>query len=384
MIAEVISIGDELTSGQRLDTNSQWLSTQLGEIGVRTLFHTTVGDDLASNIDVFRIAAGRADIVVSTGGLGPTADDLTREALADAFGCPLECNEEALKHVEGLFQKRKRPMPERNRVQAMFPKGARTIHNPHGTAPGIDMQVAGDVKDSRIFALPGVPSEMKQMWEQTVLTRLREELGVGKRKLYYRTVKLFGIGESDVEAKMPELISRQRYPRVGITVSQATISLRIVTEAASELESREQLSETEREIQEALGDLIFGSGEMELQNAVCELLDQRQQSLCLVEIGAASVAQSWLAHADDGLGRFRGGWHWSSLEQALSSENVSGSMRSSIVDWRRRLERHLLPIGVWSLGSILGQVLFDRLPVFRRLGSRLRWSGLLKSIGTNR
>ncbi len=125
--------------------------------------------------------------------------------------------------------------------------------------------------------------------------RLREELGVGKRKLYYRTVKLFGIGESDVEAKMPELISRQRYPRVGITVSQATISLRIVTEAASELESREQLSETEREIQEALGDLIFGSGEMELQDAVCELLDQRQQSCAWSRSGRrVSLNHGWL------------------------------------------------------------------------------------------
>ncbi len=134
--AEIISIGDELTSGQRLDTNSQWLSIQLADLGVSTVFHTTVGDTLADNIDAFRTAARRADIVISTGGLGPTADDLTREALAEAFDCPLEFRQAAMDHIESLFAKRKRPMPERNRVQAMFPRSSLDVPNPHGTAPG--------------------------------------------------------------------------------------------------------------------------------------------------------------------------------------------------------------------------------------------------------
>src|SRR5690606_4226079 len=123
MQAEVISIGDELTSGQRLDTNSQWLSERLGELGVRVMFHTTVADDLAANTEVFRHAVERADIVVATGGLGPTADDLTREAIAQVMGVGLVLDEASLAHIRSLFAYRKRDMPERNQVQAMFPVG---------------------------------------------------------------------------------------------------------------------------------------------------------------------------------------------------------------------------------------------------------------------
>src|SRR5947209_1234849 len=119
MLAEVISIGDEITSGQRLDTNSQWLSERLGELGVRVVYHTTVADDLDANVRVFQAAIQRADVVVATGGLGPTADDLTREAIAGATGRELVLDPAALEHIERLFARRQRPMPERNRVQAM-------------------------------------------------------------------------------------------------------------------------------------------------------------------------------------------------------------------------------------------------------------------------
>ena len=136
MRAEVISIGDELTSGQRLDTNTQWLSRRLGELGVETAFHTTVADDLDANVAVFRAAIERADIVIASGGLGPTADDLTREALARAAGRDLVFDEGALRHIEQLFARRSRPMPERNKVQAWFPAGSRVVPNPQGTARG--------------------------------------------------------------------------------------------------------------------------------------------------------------------------------------------------------------------------------------------------------
>src|SRR5215510_10244176 len=121
MHAEIISIGDELTSGQRLDTNSQWLSIRLGELGVPVMYHTTVADNLEANVEVFRHAAQRANLVIATGGLGPTADDLTRDAIAAVAAVPLEFNAAAMAHIEDLFARRKRTMPERNRVQAMFP-----------------------------------------------------------------------------------------------------------------------------------------------------------------------------------------------------------------------------------------------------------------------
>src|SRR5262245_42088566 len=155
MIAEIIAIGDELTSGQRLDTNSQWLSQRLGELGIPVAFHTTIGDDLETNIAAFRTAIGRADLVVATGGLGPTADDLTREAIAAAAGLELIEDTAALAHIRALFARRGRPMPERNVLQAQFPRGSGMVPNPHGTAPGIDLSIARECcPPCRVFALP--------------------------------------------------------------------------------------------------------------------------------------------------------------------------------------------------------------------------------------
>src|SRR5438067_9993548 len=139
MIAEIISIGSELTSGQNLDTNSQWLSRRLAEIGIPVVYHTTVADDLDANVAVFRTASQRASIVLASGGLGPTQDDLTREALAKAAGVELGLNEASLADIRALFARRGRSFPERNRVQALFPAGAEPIPNANGTAPGIWM-----------------------------------------------------------------------------------------------------------------------------------------------------------------------------------------------------------------------------------------------------
>ena len=158
MNAEVISIGDELTSGQRLDTNSQWLSERLGELGIRVMYHTTVADDLDANVRVFRQAIDRADVIVATGGLGPTADDLTRQALAETIGVELVFDEPSLEHIRRMFAHRKREMPATNRVQAMFPRGSRVIPNPHGTAPGIDLEVPRPGRSAtRIFCTAGSP-----------------------------------------------------------------------------------------------------------------------------------------------------------------------------------------------------------------------------------
>lgn len=296
MIAEVISIGDEMTSGQRLDTNSQFLSQRLGDLGIRVAYHTTVGDALEENVAVFRLAASRADVVISTGGLGPTADDLTRQAMADAFGLPLELRSEALEHIEALFSKRKRPMPERNRVQAMFPRTARIIDNPHGTAPGIDLSVRSSTLDGsghgcRLFALPGVPAEMTEMMQDTVERRLVDEMGAGANRWRYHCMKLFGIGESDVEKELPELISRDRDPRVGITVSKATITLRIAAATATQEEFLERIEPTRREIRRAFGALVFGEGELDLQDALHAMLIETRRRVGVVEVGSGS----WIA-----------------------------------------------------------------------------------------
>lgn len=295
MIGEIISVGDELTSGQRLDTNSQYLSQQLADLGIQVRHHVTVGDVLSDNVAVFQLAASRADVVIISGGLGPTADDLTREAMAEAFSLPLEHREEAMQHILKLFKTRGREMPERNRVQALFPQTSRIIPNPHGTAPGIDLQVTRQGNTCRLFALPGVPAEMIQMLAESVVPRLTEEMGVGKTRWFYHCVKLFGLGESDVEKIIPDLIARDRIPRVGITVSKATITLRVAAECSSNEEFRQLITPTLVQIHNAFEEHIFAEGERELQDVIHEILSTKSKSLSVTELGSGCWIGSMLA-----------------------------------------------------------------------------------------
>ncbi len=331
MRAEIISIGDELTSGQRLDTNSRWLSEQLGNLGVKTAFHTTVGDCMSDNVDAFRTASRRVDIVVATGGLGPTADDLTREAMADAFHAPLELRPEALAHIESLFIRRKRPMPERNQCQAMFPAGARIIDNPHGTAPGIDLTVSnpspGIERKCRLFSLPGVPAEMMQMYSATVEQRLMQEMGVGAQRWFFHSLKVFGIGESDVEKKLPNLIQRDRDPIVGITVSKATITLRIAALCSNEIEFREKIQPTIEEIRNELGLLVFGEGEIDIDEATHRLLVEKKISLGIVEVGSGAWIQHSLAKLSTQMHNGLRVSHWfPTLDAMLAVNNSSNTV----------------------------------------------------------
>lgn len=307
MIGEVISIGDELTSGERLDTNSQWLSQRLGELGIAVHFHTTVADDLAANVDVFRQAVGRADVVVATGGLGPTADDLTREALARLSGVELVFDQPSLDYIRELFSRRGREMPERNIVQAMFPAGSRVIPNPHGTAPGVDLDVPPPLgRPARIFALPGVPAEMREMWHATVAPRLIEH-GAGTRVIRHRRIKCFGVGESDLEQMLPDLIRRGRTPRVGITVSDATITLRITAEGCDDDECRAVMAPTIGTIRECLRTLVFGEEDDELPDVVVRLLAARGATLATAEWGTAGLIAHWLGEVPGSAAIYRSG-----------------------------------------------------------------------------
>jgi nicotinamide-nucleotide amidase len=307
MHAEVISIGDELTSGQRLDTNSQWLSTRLGEIGVRTMYHTTVADDLAANVRVFQAAIERAEIIVATGGLGPTADDLTRDAIAAAANVALQIDEPTLAHIENMFARRGRTMTANNRVQAMFPAGSRIIANPAGTAPGIDLEVLrSDRGQVRIFALPGVPAEMREMWEATVEPAIRAMIGAA-RVIRHRRIKCFGVGESELESKLPDLIRRGRVPSVGITVHGATITLRITAEGDSPAACEELMTPTIAKIRECLGELVFGEEDDELEHAVVRLLLTKNKTLATAEWGSGGMIAHWLSEAPDSRACFLGG-----------------------------------------------------------------------------
>jgi nicotinamide-nucleotide amidase len=294
MRAEIIAIGDELTTGQRLDTNSQWLAERLTECGVEVAFHTTIGDNLADNIAAFQSAVGRVDVVVVTGGLGPTADDLTREALAATVGVGLVRDEASLEHIRGLFTRRGRDMPERNAIQADFPAGATPIANEFGTAPGIDLRFSPpDGPACAVFALPGVPAEMKPMWKAHVLPQI-EALRGPARVIRHRRIKCFGVGESQLEAKLPDIIRRGREPVVGITVSDATITLRITAAGDDEASCLTAMEPTVATIREKLGSLVFGEGDEELEHVVAAMLTERGQTLAVAEWATGGLVEDWL------------------------------------------------------------------------------------------
>ncbi|NBO92039.1 MAG: competence/damage-inducible protein A [Planctomycetia bacterium] len=278
MKCEIISIGSEITSGRNLDTNSQWLSRRLAENGLVVGWHTTIADDLEANIDAFRIASRRAKVILITGGLGPTQDDLTREALAVAGGVALVFDADSCKRIEEMFAKRGRVMPERNRVQAMFPAGAEPIINERGTAPGVYMNLG----DAVVAAMPGVPNEMFAMFNDRVLPRLLA-LGLGGGVLVERKINTFGAGESHVEEKLFDLTRRGHVPEVGITVSDATIALRILAHGATRDEAMRIADPIEATIRERLGELVFGVDDEELQHAVMNLLKQRRKTLTVAE-----------------------------------------------------------------------------------------------------
>ena len=278
MKAEIVAIGSELISGQSLDTNSQWISKELAAVGIPVRFHTTIGDDLDENIDAFRSSLQRADLVIVSGGLGPTQDDLTREALAAVAGVPLVEDPASLAAIEAMFTSRNRVMPDRNKVQAWLPEGGEALTNRVGTAPGIWMKLG----KSFVAALPGVPHEMKIMFDEQVLPRLRG-LGIANRVIAQRKINMFGKGESDFEAEALDLTARGRNPEVGITAHDATISFRVSAGGSTLAEAEAAMAPTIALIYERFPHFILGEGTADIPEAVANLLARTDATLALAE-----------------------------------------------------------------------------------------------------
>ena len=308
MLAEIIANGDEITSGKVLDTNSQWLSRELESLGIAVQYHTAVGDEFGSMVNVLRIAMSRVDVIIITGGLGPTADDLTRQAVADLAGVPLIEHPESLRHVQEIYRRRSVPVPENARRQTLQPKGAKHIHNPHGTAPGIDLTLKrtmpipeGRLDFVRLLSYPGVPAEMVEMWNdsgrQTLSALLTQVIGK-QHVIKDRSIHSFGLGESVVENMLSGITQRGHVPRVGITATQGTITLRIVAEGDTEDECDVLIEPVAKLIYETLGDRIFGEGPDTLADVVSRMALLRGTTFAVVESGTRGLLANELSAAN--------------------------------------------------------------------------------------
>ena len=303
MQAEIISIGSELTSGAKLDTNSQWLSIELSAIGIPVRFHATMADDRAAMLEVFQTAVKRSDVVLITGGLGPTFDDLTRELIAEVLGTELVLDKTSLHIIEDMFAKRGRVMADRNRIQAMFPAGSEAILNPIGTAPGIWAEVPRKGNSPCIFAaMPGVPSEMRKMYRDQIAPRLPR----GKQVIRRAMVHTFGQGESNVEEMLGDLTARDRNPEVGITASSATITLRIESRGDTIEDCDAAIAETKSRIRKTLGDLVFGEDDDTLESVVIAELRKRGATLATVECASHGLLSHGIAKASSSGSTYRG------------------------------------------------------------------------------
>jgi nicotinamide-nucleotide amidase len=275
--AWIISSGTELALGQAADTNAAWLARHAAELGIRPERLVVVPDDAAALRDVLRAATAAADVVLLTGGLGPTADDLTRHVLADLAGVPLETDAACLAALRAFFEERGREMPPSNRIQAMIPRSGRALPNPCGTAPGIAIELGG----RPCFALPGVPHEMQTMFAREVAPVLAAR--AGGRVLVGRALHCFGLPESEVGSRLGELMDRGRNPEIGTTAHLGLISVRINATAESRPAAATLLDQAECQVRARLGQAVFGRDADTLAAVVGEALAAAGRTLATAE-----------------------------------------------------------------------------------------------------
>lgn len=255
MNAEVISIGTELLLGEIVDTNSAYIARQLRDIGMSIFYLTTVGDNLERSADAIRAALSRADVVITTGGLGPTVDDMTRQAVANATDRELEFRPDLLEEIAERFRQMGATMSDNNRLQAYIPAGAIPIHNRTGTAPCFIVEAP----QGTVISLPGVPHEMKDILASSVLPYLRERLG-GHGIIKARVLRTAGIGESQIDARIGDLMTWSN-PTVGLAAHTGQTDIRITARADSEEDADHMIAEAETIIRERVGGFIYGTGQ---------------------------------------------------------------------------------------------------------------------------
>ncbi|MEX2457828.1 MAG: competence/damage-inducible protein A [Actinomycetota bacterium] len=275
--AEVLSIGTELLLGQIANTNARWMSERLAEIGVDVLHHQTVGDNEERIAEAFRLAVSRADVVLATGGLGPTQDDVTREGLAAALEVELEPTPAIEDWLRERFAGLGREMPESNLRQALVPAGGRYIVPERGTAPGLICQHEG----TRVYAVPGVPAEMKEMLTGGILPELAEL--AGPATIVSRVLKVTGMAESHLAEALDDLFQGSTNPTVAYLASSGEVKVRLTAKAASRAEADALIEPLAEEVARRLGDRVYSTDDEILEHVVGRLLKSHELRLACAE-----------------------------------------------------------------------------------------------------
>lgn len=285
--AELLTIGDEILYGQIVDTNSQWMSIELDKVGIKVIRKTSVGDVESEILTAFAEAEQRADIILITGGLGPTSDDLTKPLLAKYFNCELKLHEEALQELSAYFKSRGRELSETNKQQAFLPVCCTKITNPVGTAPGMWFERNGKV----LMSMPGVPHEMKKMMTERVIPKLKEKFKTPT--IVHKVIRTVGIGESFLadkisswEKSLPAHIKLAYLPSLG------EVKLRLTGFGDDEQKLRAEVEELTAKIQPLAGEYIYGYGDEPLEAAIGKLLREKKLTISMAE----SCTGGYLSH----------------------------------------------------------------------------------------
>mgnify|MGYP001472177293 CR=1 FL=1 len=290
MQCELLMIGTELLLGQVADTNAAYMGRQLAENGINLYQKATVGDNPARIVGALNDALARADVVLCSGGLGPTEDDITRECVAEALGWPLEYHPELYDAILARFSRLGREVTANNKRQAMLPRGAEAVKNPHGTAPGL---IAASDRGV-IICMPGVPHELKPMLDEQVIPWLKERFGIAG-VLRYRSLKVCGIGESRVDALMGDLILSGANPTIGLLAGPDGVVVRIAARAETAEVAEALMDPVEAEVQKRLGGIAFGRDNDTIESVVDGLLCARGWRMAVAETSTGgTIAQRLL------------------------------------------------------------------------------------------
>lgn len=323
MNAEIIAIGSELLTPYRLDTNSLYLTDELNQLGIRVIHKAVVGDSLEEMTSSFRHALARADIIVASGGLGPTDDDRTREAVADLLGRKLEHNDAILREIQERFRRFGRAMPDINARQALVPQGATILENSHGTAPGLWLEADGHI----VILLPGVPLELRAIFEAEVKPRLAK-LGHDVR-LFTRDLRITGLPESDVEQRVSPLYALYPDTETTILAAPGEVQLHPCTWSNNSAKAEKLLNELVDRMSLALGEHLFSRHGEKLEEVVARVLTENRATIAVAESCTGGMLAERLTNVPGSSNYFLGGVVCYSNELKISFVDVPGEIIES-------------------------------------------------------